>query len=102
MGCYIGFFYNPVKNLFVDGDGFVVYEIFRLVSPGQLMLFKKNKKDMRIQHNGDIIQLYWTPGTGTVLNHNDETMDIGDDMERIERYERGKWYNNHNYNGGLP
>jgi hypothetical protein len=95
MGCCIGFFYNPIKNLFVDTDGFVVYEIFRLVSPGQLLLFKKNKKDMTIPFKGDIIQLYWTKGEGLTLNHNDETMDVGDDMERIERYERGKWYMNY-------
>jgi hypothetical protein len=80
--------------LFVDTDGFVVYQIFRLVSPNQLFLFKKNKKDMRIQHKEDIIMLYWS-GDGIVLDHNKETMDIGDDLERIERYEKGKWYMNY-------
>lgn len=94
MGCCIGFFYNPVKNLFVDTDGFVVYNIFQLVSPNQLMMFKKNKVDIRIQHKGDTIRLYYS-GNGLVLDHNDETIDVGDDMERIERYEKGKWYMNY-------
>lgn len=94
MGYCIGFFYNPVKNLFVDTDGFVVYNLFQLVSPNQLLMFKKNKVNVRIQHKGDIIMLYYS-GNGIVLDHNDETIDIGDDMERIERYEKGKWYMNY-------
>ncbi len=95
MGYCVGFFYNPIKNLFVDTDGFIMYEIFRLVSPGQLFLFKKNKKDMKIVTKGNVIMLYWTNGTGLELDYKSETMDVGDDMERIERYEKGKWYMNY-------
>ena len=95
MGCQIGFFYNPIKNLFIDTDGFVVYEIFRFVSPNQLLLFKMKKEDIHFRYKENTICLYWSNGTGLVMNHMDETMDLGDDIERIERYERGKWYMNY-------
>lgn len=90
--CQISFFYNPIMNIFIDADGFVVYEIFRLVSPGQLILFKKNKKDMTLKHKGNIITLYWTNRDGIILDHNDETNKLGND---IEKYEREKWYANY-------
>ena len=90
MGVVLGFFYNPVKNLFIDGDGFIVYEIFRILSPGQLILFKKNKTDFCVRHKDNVIQLYWLTGDGISLDIIDETR-IGE-SDDIERYENKRWY----------
>jgi hypothetical protein len=39
-------FYYPYDNVFTDGYGDVVYDIFRIISPNTLYLFKEYKEDM--------------------------------------------------------
>ena len=92
MGYHIGLIYNPKKNIFVDMDGFIVYGLFRLITPGQLMLFKESKQDMTFYKNRDVISLYWGDVNGIDLDHYDESLDMGDDLEKIVRYEKNKWY----------
>lgn len=37
-------FFIVDENYFVDERGFVLYDIFRILTPDQLMIFKKNHK----------------------------------------------------------
>ena len=40
---FVTLFYDPDINRFVDGFGKVMHDIFRLITPDQLMLFRQNK-----------------------------------------------------------
>ncbi|HZJ76714.1 MAG TPA: hypothetical protein VFC70_03290 [Oscillospiraceae bacterium] len=51
-------YYDYEKNYFLDEMGFVVYDIFRYITPNELMVFKYYNEDIRIERsNGDIIEL---------------------------------------------
>lgn len=41
-------FYILDENYFVDERGFVLYDIFRILTPDQLIIFKKNHKPIYI------------------------------------------------------
>jgi hypothetical protein len=41
---YMTLFYDPKENRVVDLNGEIINDIFRLITPGQLMLFRKNKE----------------------------------------------------------
>lgn len=41
-------YYDDVKNIMTDEDGFVVYDIYKFVTPSQLHLFKEKKRSMII------------------------------------------------------
>ena len=43
---YITLYYDEGNNLFEDGDGRVIYNIFDYASPSELMIFKQTKDDM--------------------------------------------------------
>lgn len=43
-----GVFYDIDNNWFVDEDGFVIYNIFELVSPNDVYLFKDKKDYMLV------------------------------------------------------
>jgi hypothetical protein len=40
---FVTLFYDSDINRFVDGFGNVIHDIFRLITPGQLMLFRERK-----------------------------------------------------------
>lgn len=46
----IGIFYDAKQNLFIDEDGFVIYQLFDIISPTDLYLFKLYKTDMVVPH----------------------------------------------------
>lgn len=37
----VSWYYEPEENLFRDQDGFIVYDIFRVISPGRLLQLKR-------------------------------------------------------------
>ena len=39
-------YYDPKFNMFQDDDGWTMYNIFSLVTPQQVMVFKNKKEDM--------------------------------------------------------
>lgn len=58
----VGLFYLKDDNVFIDGEGEIVFEIFELITPNDLYLFKKNKEDVVVNHCrevGTIVELYW-------------------------------------------
>lgn len=79
-------YYLKHENVFIDGEGEVVFEIFEIITPNDLCLFKKYKEDMLFTHRTEkdiLVELYWP-------EENWGTMDVGDDPERIRRYEEAK------------
>lgn len=50
--------YDAENNVIVDECGFVIHDIFRIIDPNLLFLFKKNKQSMsRWDSNGDLVVL---------------------------------------------
>jgi hypothetical protein len=41
-------YYDSVHNLFVDDGGYIVFDIFRIITPNILWLFREKKQDMDI------------------------------------------------------
>jgi hypothetical protein len=39
-------YYNDKLNIFLDDGGYIVYDIFRIVSPNDLYLFREKKEDI--------------------------------------------------------
>lgn len=51
-------YFDPVNNAMFDADGNVVWDIFNVITPGQLYLFKKKKEWMLVQGvNGQTVEL---------------------------------------------
>lgn len=46
----IGLFYDADRNLFTDEDGFIVWSIFELITPNDLLLFRKHEQYMVVPH----------------------------------------------------
>lgn len=44
----ITLFYDTERNYFVDEYGWPVYDIFKYMTPNQLLLFKHNQRSIRI------------------------------------------------------
>jgi len=40
----IGLWYYPEDNLFIDDNGFPVFDIFRMITPNDLFLFRHDKE----------------------------------------------------------
>jgi len=46
----IGLFYDEERNIFIDEDGFIVWDLFEIITPNDLFLFKLNKEYMLVKH----------------------------------------------------
>lgn len=46
----IGLFYDEERNVFIDEDGFIVWDLFEIITPNDLFLFKFNKEYMLVKH----------------------------------------------------
>ena len=58
----VGLFYVKEWNVFMDEDGFIVWDIFEIITPNDLFLFKKNQEYMLIPHctaPGVLVELFW-------------------------------------------
>jgi hypothetical protein len=61
-------YYLKDDNVFMDGEGEIVFEIFEVISPNDLYLFRLNKDNMIVNHHtipGMCVELYW-PDEGYV------------------------------------
>ena len=57
---YYILFYDEVKNIMVDEGGFMIFDIFSIISPNVYYLFKYHKEDMITRDKkGNIIELIW-------------------------------------------
>lgn len=55
-------YYFKEDNVFMDGEGELVFEIFEIITPNDLYLFKQNKKTFIVNHCTDLgyfVELYW-------------------------------------------
>jgi hypothetical protein len=54
------FYYDKGRNIFTDGEGSVIWNIFDTVSPNMLYLFKRKKEDMLVRaFDGGTVGLVW-------------------------------------------
>jgi hypothetical protein len=59
----INLFYDPERNAIFDDCGFMVFDIYKLITPNRLFLFKKQKQHMSTwDEHGDLIVLYYGEG----------------------------------------
>jgi len=80
-------YYLKDDNVFMDGEGEIVFEIFEVISPNDLYLFKRNKEYTIVNHHtlpGKFVELYWPE------EEEEYYFDAGDDYERIARYEKAR------------
>ena len=87
MGESLALYYLKEDNVFMDGEGEIVFEIFEAISPNDLYLFKRHKDYMIVNHRtepGILVELYWPE------DEEERYFDVGDDEERIERYEKAR------------
>lgn len=56
--CVIVMFYDYENNYFVDETGTIIYELFKYITPNELLLFKQMNEDLFIlRPNGDYIEM---------------------------------------------
>lgn len=56
-------YYDKDKNVMMDDAGFVVFDIFHIISPNTLYLFKTKKEDMFVYGTDGqpVVLIYSTP-----------------------------------------
>lgn len=87
MGESLALYYLKEDNVFIDGEGEIVFEIFEIITPNDLYLFKRHKAYMIVNHCTEpqiFVELYWPE------DEEERYFDVGDDAERIERYEKAR------------
>ena len=63
-------YYNEESNTLFDADGKTIIDIFRIISPNDLMLFKDRKEWMIVRGvSGDPVELIWPEGPGVYSFH---------------------------------
>jgi len=56
----VNLFYDPEKNVILDDCGFMIFDIYKIISPNRLFLFKTQKQHMSTwDKNGGLIVLYY-------------------------------------------
>lgn len=56
--CVIVMFYDYENNYFVDDTGTIIYDLFKYITPNELLLFKQMNEDLFIlRPNGDYIEV---------------------------------------------
>lgn len=46
----VGLFFDVIKNRFIDEDGFIVWNIYEIITPKDVYLFKHKGKNMVVRH----------------------------------------------------
>ncbi len=53
-------YYDMTTNMMVNENGFEVFNVFSVITPNTLMLFKARQKDMIVRGvTGQLIELVW-------------------------------------------
>lgn len=58
----IGLFYDVLKNVFIDEDGFEIHNIYEIISPNMVYLFRHHQEYMIVHHRnlpGVVCELFW-------------------------------------------
>ncbi len=81
-------YYYENENIFTDDDGHVIFDLFSIITPQDIFLFKyDNSVNLFPMKGHDDILCEIIP----VLDEEDVlSFDTGDDYERINRYEKAK------------
>lgn len=54
-------YYDEDKNVMTDDDGFIVHDIYKIITPNQLYLFKAKKQSMLVTgKNGLVVELIYS------------------------------------------
>lgn len=57
---YVSYYFNADKNVFIDESGYEMRNIFSIISPNMMYLFKKKKEDMFVYGlSGEFIELIY-------------------------------------------
>ena len=84
-------YYYERDNMFTDEDGNIIYDLFTLITPQDLFLFRYDHSHYifpmvgRNDINCEILLIE------DAVRNALYSVDIGDDYERIERFERAKY-----------
>jgi len=63
------YYYNKEKNIMIDEDGFEIFNIFNIISPNSLFLFKYKKDDMFVfGTSGKVVELIY-PDNDDIWNN---------------------------------
>lgn len=66
-------YYVEDSNYMIDCDGCPVYDVFRIITPSQLRLFKERKEWMIVRGvSGDPVELIYPESPGVYEYHNPE------------------------------
>lgn len=86
-------YYYEKENIFTDDCGQIIYDMLRIITPNELFLFKQDRSFNCFGMKGNkdvIVEILSVPdevcGWEAIID-----IDLGDDLERIARYE--KWRN---------
>ena len=85
-------YYYRDENLFIDDDGHVVYDLFTMITPQNLFMFRHDEgyNTFPMVGNSNIL-CEIIPIPDEVCGWQELfDIDVGDDYERIERYELAK------------
>lgn len=58
----IGLFYDRDNNVFIDEDGYIVWNMYEMITPNDMFLFKKKREYMVVNHKtlpGVVCELYY-------------------------------------------
>jgi hypothetical protein len=56
----VSLYYDRERNIMMDLDGHEVHNVFDIISPNTLFLFKRKKKDMLVYgRDGQAVELIW-------------------------------------------
>jgi hypothetical protein len=56
----VSYYYDKEANVLIDGDmGAVVFDIFKVITPNELMLFKLKQDYMIFKKGNQVIELHW-------------------------------------------
>lgn len=61
---YISIYYNSDKRYFEDDQGFIIYDIYKIISPNDFMLFMDLKDEMITTHKSlpnIYVEMYYIP-----------------------------------------
>lgn len=86
-------YYYEQQNVFTDIDGIVIYNIFEIITPNDLFLFRHDSGFNYFPFVGDkewLVEIITVPDEVCGWQETLDFIDFGDDLERVNRYEIAK------------
>lgn len=82
-------YYYEEENFFTDEDGWIIYDLFNIITPLNLYLFQTDNGYNvfpMVGHDDVICEIISVPDECCGLPDYPEPMDVGDDYETLDRY----------------